>query len=165
MPLPEQREFESFYFTLMNGRKESWTSRPESPVPPSGECWTLLSMRGWQMILLSPLCGQALPERLVSCSQWDGNWKKTSQFCPLWLIMVNSCTPEIEIWLRTWLRVVTQALLFHRNRTFSIDNVLERRQPPLPSLPHFPPPLSHFPQGSHAADGQCTLLSRVGLSI
>ena len=30
LPLPEQRAFESFYFTLMNGRKESSTSRPES---------------------------------------------------------------------------------------------------------------------------------------
>ena len=54
-----------------------------------------------------PHCAAKHCQSFLSLSQWDRNWKKTSQFCPLWLIMVNSCTPEIEIWLCTWLRILT----------------------------------------------------------
>ena len=115
------------------------------------------------MILLSPLCGQALPERLVSLFLSVGRKLKED-------ISILPTVINYGEFLHTRDRDLTphvtpQVHQAHRNRTFSIDNVLERRQPPLPPLCHISLPLSHFAQGSHAADGQCTLLSRVGLSI
>ena len=50
------------------------------------------SRRGWQMIRLPSLC--AASQSVLSL--WDGNWKKTSQFCSEWLSMPNSCTQSAK---------------------------------------------------------------------